>query len=429
MSAHDRAEPVGGPLLTTPVRVLLLLFGMSMLLILWRFAVGLGPSTAMNDGYPFGLWIAFDVVTGTALACGGYAVAILVYIFNHGKYHPLIRPAILTSALGYSIGAFSVIIDVGRPWHIWKVPLFFWEWNVNSALLEVALCIMAYVFVLWIELSPAFLERWRESHHPKLARFAGVTHDFLEKALIWIIALGLLLPTMHQSSLGSVMLLAGPKLHGLWNTGLLPLLFLLGCVTMGYGVVVMESALASSVFKRKPETPMLRSLFGAAVAIIWVILFLRFMDLFMQGRLWMAMSLDFNALLFWTENLLLVAPALMFRLAGEKRRRNLGFAFRAAFLLVGAGAAYRFNTYLVAFNPGDHWLYFPAVPELLITFGLIAFEILLYIVIVKRFPILGGVVRPRPPDPRPVRTPKPQQDLPPIVPLPDPAFRPSTVAN
>jgi Ni/Fe-hydrogenase subunit HybB-like protein len=174
---------------------------------------------------------------------------------------------------------------------------------------------------------------------------------------------------------------------------------------------------------------MLRSLFGAAVAIIWVILFLRFMDLFMQGRLWMAMSLDFNALLFWTENLLLVAPALMFRLAGEKRRRNLGFAFRAAFLLVGAGAAYRFNTYLVAFNPGDHWLYFPAVPELLITFGLIAFEILLYIVIVKRFPILGGVVRPRPPDPRPVRTPKPQQDLPPIVPLPDPAFRPSTVAN
>ena len=176
------------------------------------------------------------------------------------------------------------------------------------------------VVVLWIELSPAFLERWRDSDHPRLARFAGVTHDFLEKTLIWIIALGLLLPTMHQSSLGSVMLLAGPKLHGLWNTGLLPLLFLLGCVTMGYGVIVMESALSASVFKRKPENPMLRSLFGAAVAIIWVLLFMRFIDLYLQGRLWMAMSLDFYGSMFWVETLLLLAPALMFRFSISRAR-------------------------------------------------------------------------------------------------------------
>lgn len=410
MNAYSRAEPVGGPILTTPVKVLLIVFGMSVLLILWRFVAGLGPSTAMSDGYPFGLWIAFDVVTGTALACGGYAVAILVYIFNRGKYHPLIRPAILTSALGYSIGALSVIIDVGRPWHIWKVPVFFWEWNVSSALLEVALCIMAYVVVLWIELSPAFLERWREADHPKLSRFAGVTHDFLEKALIWIVALGLLLPTMHQSSLGSVMLLAGPKLHPLWHTAFLPLLFLLGCITMGYGVVVMESALSASAFKRKPETEMLRSLFGAAVVVVWVYVLLRFVDLFLHGRLWMAMRPDLYGVMFWLENILLLIPALMFRLAPERRRQGLGFMFRAAFLLVGAGALYRFDTYLVAFNPGDNWMYFPAVPELLITFGLVAFEILLYVVIVKRFPILAG-------QPTPARRPEPRRAPPPIVPI------------
>jgi Ni/Fe-hydrogenase subunit HybB-like protein len=104
--------------------------------------------TAMNDGYPWGLWIAFDVVTGTALACGGYAVALLVYVLNKGKYHPLVRPAVLTSALGYTLAGAGVGLDVGRWWSVWRVPLFFWRWNLNSVLLEVALCIMSYMFVL-----------------------------------------------------------------------------------------------------------------------------------------------------------------------------------------------------------------------------------------------------------------------------------------
>ena len=102
-----------------------------------------------------GLWIAFDVVTGTALACGGYAVALLVYILNKGKYHPLVRPAMLTSALGYTLAGVGVGLDVGRWWNLWRVPLFFWHWNLNSVLLEVALCIMAYIVVLWLELAPA----------------------------------------------------------------------------------------------------------------------------------------------------------------------------------------------------------------------------------------------------------------------------------
>src|SRR5215467_3061618 len=129
---------------------------------------GLGATTALNDGYPLGLWIAFDVVTGTALACGGYAVAILVYVFNRGRYHALVRPALLTSALGYSLAGFGVFLDIGRWWAIWKVPVYFWHWNFNSTLLEVALCIMTYVVVLWIELSPAFLERVRDSPIPPL---------------------------------------------------------------------------------------------------------------------------------------------------------------------------------------------------------------------------------------------------------------------
>jgi len=167
------ATPAGGKLWTGPYKALAVLAGIAGALLIWRFAAGLGATTAMNDGYPFGLWIAFDVVTGTALACGGYAVAILVYVLNKGRYHPLVRPAILTSALGYTIGGISVLIDVGRPWLIYRVPIYFWRWNLDSALLEVALCITAYIFVLWIELSPALLERWTESDRPKLARLAS----------------------------------------------------------------------------------------------------------------------------------------------------------------------------------------------------------------------------------------------------------------
>jgi Ni/Fe-hydrogenase subunit HybB-like protein len=177
-----RAEPMGGSLDTTATRALAGLLGLGAVLIVWRLIVGLGPTTALNDGYPLGLWIAFDVVTGTAVACGGYAVAILVYILNKGRYHPLVRPALLTSALGYSLAGFSVVIDIGRWWNVWKVPVYFWHWNFNSALLEVALCIMAYVFVLWIELSPAFFERWQDSSFVALRRMSRAALPMLKKA-------------------------------------------------------------------------------------------------------------------------------------------------------------------------------------------------------------------------------------------------------
>ncbi|MGZ4810282.1 MAG: hypothetical protein ACXV7D_13240 [Thermoanaerobaculia bacterium] len=100
---HTQPQPLGGQLFTRTFKILLTVGAIGIALTIWRYAVGLGASTALSDGYPLGLWIALDVVTGTALACGGYAVALLVYIFNKGKYHPLVRPAVLTSALGYTL--------------------------------------------------------------------------------------------------------------------------------------------------------------------------------------------------------------------------------------------------------------------------------------------------------------------------------------
>src|SRR5262245_2001339 len=383
-----RAEAIGGPLVTPATRVFAGFFGLGAILIAWRFVAGLGATTALNDGYPLGLWIAFDVVTGTALACGGYAVAILVYILNKGRYHPLVRPALLTSALGYSLAGFSVLIDIGRWWNVWKVPVYFWHWNFSSALLEVALCIMAYVVVLWIELSPAFFEQWRDSAILPLRRLSRRALPVLSKSSIWIIALGLLLPTMHPSSLGQLMLLAGSRLHPLWNTPWLPLLFLMSCLAMGYAGVVFESALSSTAFKREADTNMLASLAAAIVPVQAVFVALRLGDLVWRGRLGLLFAGDGRAALATLEFVLFLAPVVM--LASPDRRRDLGHLFRAALVMIFAGALYRFDTYLVAFAPGPQWSYFPSVPELFITVGLVAGEVLAYVAIVKRFPILAG---------------------------------------
>ena len=315
MSGH-KPTPVGGPVMTPTMRVLLFVFMVGAALTVWRFAVGLGPSTGLSDGYPWGLWIAFDVVTGTALACGGYAVALLVYIFNKGKYHPLVRPALLTSALGYSVAAVGIIIDVGRPWFIWRIPISVGKWNLDSALLEVALCVMAYVMVLWIELSPAFLEKWQDSGNTGLANFSRGLSKFMDKALIWFIALGLLLPTMHQSSLGSVIMLAGPRLHPLWHTPWLPFLFLVSCIAMGYAVVVMESTLSSRAFGRQREDKMLASLSGVVSFVLFLFVAFRLGDLLLRGRGPLMFSEGYLSVMFWLEIALFLVPAIM--LAGKQ---------------------------------------------------------------------------------------------------------------
>ncbi len=385
-----RPAPLGGPVLTKGTRALVVFAALGVAAMIYRFAAGLGGATALNDGYPWGLWIAFDVVTGTALGCGGYAVALLVYVLNKGEFHPLVRPALLTSALGYSMAAVSILLDVGRPWLLHRVPLYVSHWNYNSALFEVALCVMAYVAVLWIEVSPAFLERWRQGP-PGLQKSLGDNFlPVIEKALPFVIALGLLLPTMHQSSLGTLMLLSGKKLHPLWSTPLLPLLFLISSLAMGYAVVVFESTLSSVAFKRPRESRMLAGLGKAVVPFLWVWAGIRLVDIALRGKLGLLAAFDGYVLLFLAEMALIVVPAVM--LASPARRANPGSLFKAAMLMILAGTSYRIDTFIVAFRPGAQYAYFPSLAEILATTGLVAIEILVYVFFVKRFPILTGAV-------------------------------------
>ena len=386
MSIH--AEPVGGPLIAGGTRLFAGIFALGVIAIAWRLVAGLGSATALNDGYPLGLWIAFDVVTGAALACGGYAVGILVYILNQGKYHPVMRPAMVTSALGYTLAGVGVGLDVGRWWSLWRVPLFFWRWNFNSALLEVALCIMAYIAVLWLRLAPAMLELYSSGPDSPWRHRALVFSNTIDKLSIPMIALGLVLATMHQSSLGTLMLLAGSRLHVLWRTPLLPLLFLVSCVSMGYAVVVFESAFSSLAFKRKPEIDMLAGLAGAMVPTLWIVVLLRVGDLVWRGQLGALFAGDGRGVMATLEIVFFLIPVVM--LASPAQRHDLGNLVRASMAMIFAGALFRFDTFLVAFMPGSNWSYFPTVPEMAVTVGLVAFEVLAYVVIVKTFPILSG---------------------------------------
>jgi len=257
----------------------------------------------------------------------------------------------------------------------------------------VALCIMTYVVVLWIELSPAFLEVWEEQEKfPLLCRAARRVHGWLNRYLIAILALGILLPTMHQSSLGSLMLIMTSKLHKLWHTPLLPVLFLSSAILMGYAAVIFESALADEVFDRPRETKILASMSGIMVVVLFFFLGVRVVDLALRDRLGLVARLDFYSGMFLLEMALFLAPALL--LLSRKGRKNPGIELISAILMMLAGTLYRFDTFLVGFRPGPGWSYFPTIPEMAVTIGFVAFEVLAYLFIIKKFPILHTGVPP-----------------------------------
>lgn len=408
--SHDEFQVHRAKILTPSFWVLLTLTLIGFTLIAVRFIWGIGAVSNMNDGYPWGIWITYDVATGTAIACGGYAVAILVYIRNKMHYHPLIRSAVLTSLFGYGLAGLSVMVDVGRPWNAYNffIPS---QWQVNSAMFEVALCVMAYTTVLAIEFLPAVLNRLQQTnwerardfldrHHGKfgldtpvilekmetLRLLAVKIQPKLDKILIFVIVLGITLPTMHQSSLGSLLLIASTKLHPLWHTGFLPLLFLINCLFIGYSIAILESIISSYGFKRPFETEQLSGLAAITPYLTGIWLCVVVGDLIWRGQQTNVLRLDFYSAFFLLEfGLVAIGSLLLF---SKKRRQSPRWLFITAVLIVLGGALYRFNVYLIGFNPGQGWRYFPSLAEIMITVGIVAFEILGYQVLVKLFPVL-----------------------------------------
>uniref|UniRef100_A0A7C3UYG6 Ni/Fe-hydrogenase cytochrome b subunit n=1 Tax=Desulfobacca acetoxidans TaxID=60893 RepID=A0A7C3UYG6_9BACT len=375
------SEPVGGRIITKPFLVLAEIALVAGILVIYRYFFGLGAVTNLSDGYPWGIWITYDVLVGTALGCGGYAMALLVYVFNRWEYHPLMRSAVLTSVFGYTLAGIAIFLDIGRYWNGYRLFLP-WSVNFNSVLVEVALCIAAYVMVLWIELAPTVLEG---SAPPRSKEI----RQRLERWLPVIVAVGILLPTMHQSSLGTLMIIAGHKLSPLWQTGLLPLLFLLSAITMGYAVTIFESIVSSLAFKRPFETPLIA---GIGVIMAWIIgtyLVLRFGDLAVRGQLGLIFQDNLQSVMFILENLCFLAALLL--MVNPATRTQIRWLFVGAIAMLLAGSLYRFNAFLIGYNPGPGWRYFPALPEIIITLGIVSVELMAYLYFVKKYPVLPKV--------------------------------------
>lgn len=380
---HPPPAPMGGKLLTTTTVFLsLLVLGMVGVLAV-RFVFGLGATTNMNQGYPWGIWIAYDVVAGTALAGGGFSTAMLVYVLNRGQYHPLIRPALVAALLGYMMAGFSVLFDLGRYWDFWHIisPRYA---QPNSVLFEVAVCIMAYVVILLLEFLPVVMERlgWEKARRR------------LNKLLFVIIAIGVLLPTMHQSSLGTLLVVLGPQIHPLYQSSILPLLFLSSTVGMGFAAVTLEGAISSMGLRRPFEKEILAQLMQVGRVLMALFLLLRFADLIYRGVLGQAFTLSAPMVTFWLENFLYSVP--LWLLATPAARSKAKRVFLSAMAMALGGVLYRMAAFLVAYDTGAGWHYFPSLGEMTVTVGLIAFEVLFIIVAIRLLPILPAA----PPEPR-----------------------------
>lgn len=374
MNAH---APLGGKLLTKPFYLLSMLFLIAAVILLVRLFYGLGSVTHLSDGYPWGLWLVVDVMVGTAFGCAGYSMALLVYLLNRGEYHPMVRPAMMAGLFGYGLAGFAVMIDLGRYWQVYT--LFMPEFiNFNSILLEVSWCVMAYTVVLAIEFTPTFLERFGLDN----------LKQKLSKVLFLAIAVGILLPTMHQSSLGSMAIIAGNQISALWQTQMLPPLFLISAILMGYAIVPFESILSATGLRRKMETDLLAKVSFIALLATTFYLFLRFTDLIWRDALGLAFAGDSDSIMFWIENLLFIVPVIL--LANKSLRNHPRYIFISAMSLLLAGTLYRLNVYIIGYHPtiGGDWSYFPSVTELLLTLGIFSLEILLYLIFVKKLPVL-----------------------------------------
>jgi len=370
-------HPMAGKLVTPTFVISLVLFLLAAYLLVERYVYGLGAVANINNGYPWGIWVAIDIVVGTAFGCGGFVMALLVYIFNRGEYHPLIRAAVLSSLFGYTLGGIAVAIDLGRYWQMYHIFLP-WYAQVNSVMFEVALCVSAYIVVLWIEFTPVFLEKFKITQLRKK----------LNRVLFIFIAVGILLPTMHQSSLGTLMVVLGHHLSPLWNTTLLPLLFLISAMLMGYSIVVFEAIFSSAGFRRPYEIVILNKLSKIVYVLLGIFLLLRILDLTWRHQWHLIRVGDLKSILFIIEMLLFIIPTLL--LAKPANRHHPQPLFVAALGVLLAGTLYRINVYLVGYIPPHGWRYFPSVAEILVTLGIFALEILLYLVFVKTLPVLHG---------------------------------------
>jgi Ni/Fe-hydrogenase subunit HybB-like protein len=345
-----------------------------------RYWKGLGAVTNLSDRFPWGLWVGFDVLCGVGLAAGGFTITTAVYVFNLKRFKPIVRPTIITAFLGYILVAVGLMFDLGKPWNIWH-PLVMW--NPHSPMFEVSWCVMLYLTVLALEFSGMVFERlgW--------TRAAAVQHA----AIVPLVIAGAVISTLHQSSLGTFYLIMPAKLHPLWYSPWLPVMFYLSAIGGGLAMMIVESRLSSRALGRGLEMPLLMSIGKALFVALGVYGGARLLDLWSRGALPLVVSGSREAFFFQLEIAIgVILPMAL--LAVGAVRRNSGRLYGAALLVVAGFIVNRLNVSITGLEGAQGGHYVPSIGEGIITLMLVGIGVAAFGLAVRFLPVMSEVEEP-----------------------------------
>lgn len=322
-----------------------------------RFTRGLGASTNLSDSFPWGLWIGFDVLCGVMLAAGGFTLTAAVYIFNLERFRPIVRPTVLTAFLGYVLVVVALLFDLGRPYRIWH-PLVMW--NPHSVMFEVAWCVTLYTTVLALEFAPMVFERLRLEKALRIQRAISIP----------LVIAGVILSTLHQSSLGSLYLIVPGKLHPLWYSPLLPVFFFVSAICVGLAMTIFESYMSAKAFGKALELPLLVSLGRVLIVALAVYAVLRFEDLLHRGVLGLALRPSYETNLFLLEVVIgLLLPIAL--LVNRRIREAVGGLYLCAVLVLLGFITNRLNVSITGMEGSAGLRYLPKWTEVAVTASII----------------------------------------------------------
>ncbi len=371
IAINPRLRPNIGPL----PAVLLTLMGIGAVVAIIRFIYGIGAISNLSNTYPWGFWISFDIFTGIAISSGAFLLAAAVYVFDLNQFRPLLMPSVLTALLGYVMEVLALMVDLGRPERIWHMIIY---QNFTSNMLLLGLCVMIYLAVLALEFAPVVFEGL------KLPKWAALVRRFMVPVVIF----GVVVSTLHQGSLGSLLLIQPAKLHPLWWTPLLPINFFLSSIPIGLAMIIVESSLSSRYFHRGLELHLLDKLARAIPIALVIYLAVRFVQLGAAGDFQYLFTSGTMSILFWLEIIIgSVIPLVLFSIKGVRESPNL-LLTSAVILLVGM-ILNRFNVSWLGIHRLVNVSYVPSLMELSISAAIFSFGILAFGLAAKYLPLFG----------------------------------------
>ena len=340
---------------------------------IFRFSKGLGAVTNLSDQFPWGLWIGFDLLCGVGLAAGAFTLTAVVHLFNLKKFEPIVRPTILTGFLGYAFVIVALLLDLGQPWRIWHAIIY---WNPHSVMFEVAWCVMLYTTVLAVEFSPVVFEKFG-FHAP-----ARIIHRLITPLVI----LGVILSTLHQSSLGSLYLIVPSKLHPLWYSPMLPLHFYISAIGAGIGMVILESYLSGRAFGRHLELDLLEPLARGMVVALGIYGLMRLQAIRRNHAFGSILDFGYEGKMFLLEFLLLVILPVVL-MSFRRLRTNPDWLVGCAFMAVLGFVMNRLNVSITGMEAASGGRYLPSGMEIVVSLGLVATGMAVFAFAVRTFPI------------------------------------------